>query len=86
MIHLPPTPVSTLEHAYDIGQKAGLRFIYAGNVPGHKSENTTCYSCGKPIVERFGYETGVVGLEGSRCRFCGAELNFRTSGEEGRPS
>ena len=77
MEHLSPTPISTLEHAYDIGQKAGLKFIYAGNVPGHESENTTCYSCGKLIVERFGYQTKVVGLEGSKCKYCGAELNFR---------
>jgi pyruvate formate lyase activating enzyme len=77
MMHLSPTPISTLEHAYDIGRKAGLRFIYAGNVPGHESENTVCYSCGKVVVERFGYQTRVVGLEGSRCKFCGAELNFR---------
>jgi len=77
--HLPPTPVSTLEHAYDIGRKAGLKFVYAGNVPGHKSESTFCYSCGKLIVERFGYQTKVVGLENSRCKFCGAELNFRAA-------
>ena len=77
MTDLPPTPISTLEHAYDIGRKAGLKFIYAGNVPGHRSESTTCYSCGKPIVQRFGYQTNVVGLEDSRCKFCGAELNFR---------
>jgi len=86
MMDLPPTPVSTLEHAYDIGKKAGLKFVYAGNVSGHNSESTICYSCGKPIVSRSGYQAEVVGLEGSRCRFCGAELNFRTSGEEGRPS
>ncbi|MFC1592988.1 AmmeMemoRadiSam system radical SAM enzyme [Candidatus Omnitrophota bacterium] len=79
MMHLPPTPVSTLEHAYDIGRKAGLKFVYTGNVPGHRNENTVCYSCGKSIVERFGYQTKVVGLAGSRCRFCGVELNFRTS-------
>ncbi len=79
MMHLPPTPVSTLEHAYDIGQKAGLKFVYAGNVPGHRSENTFCYSCGKLIVERFGYQAKVVGLKGSRCQFCGAELDFRTA-------
>ena len=76
--HLPPTPVSTLERAYDIGRKAGLKFIYAGNVPGHQSEDTICYSCGKPVVKRFGYQTDVVGLEDSKCMFCGAELNFRT--------
>jgi len=80
MMNLPPTPVSTLEHAYNIGRKAGLKFVYAGNVPGHKSESTFCYSCGKPIVHRVGYQTEIVGLEDSRCRFCGAELNFRTPG------
>jgi len=83
MIHLPPTPVSTLEHAYEIGKKAGLKFVYAGNVPGHSSESTVCYNCGNLIVNRFGYQTEVVGLDGSRCKFCGAELNFRTFGQRG---
>ena len=77
--HLSPTPVATLERAIAIGHEAGLRFIYAGNIPGHSSENTTCYSCGKLVVKRRGYQTQVVGLSGSKCRFCGAELNFRTS-------
>ena len=76
--HAPPTPVETIERAYDIGQKAGLKFIYAGNIPGHKSESTVCYSCGKSIVERYGYTTEVKGLDGSRCRYCRTELNFRT--------
>ncbi|MFC2007212.1 AmmeMemoRadiSam system radical SAM enzyme [Chloroflexota bacterium] len=79
MRHLPSTPLATIEHAYDIGRKAGLKFVYAGNVPGHESENTHCYACGKLNVNRFGYQTEVVGLDGSKCRFCGAELNFRTS-------
>ena len=83
MTGLPPTPVSTLEHAGDIGRKAGLKFIYAGNVPGHSSESTICYHCGNTVVNRFGYQTEVVGLEDSRCRFCGTELNFRTAGERG---
>ena len=85
MLHLPPTPLATLEHAYDIGRKAGLKFVYAGNVPGHRSESTVCYSCGKLNVQRTGYQTQVVGLDHSRCKFCGAELNFRVSGaKEGR--
>ncbi len=77
MSNLPPTPISTLEHAYDIGKKVGLKFVYAGNVPGHGSESTICYHCGNLIVQRFGYQTKVVGLEDSRCKFCGAELNFK---------
>ncbi len=76
--HLPPTPVSALERAYKIGREVGLHFVYVGNVPGHAGENTICYSCGKLVVNRVGYDTRVVGLDGSKCRFCGAELNFRT--------
>ncbi len=79
MMHLPPTPIATPERACNIGQKAGLKFIYAGNVPGHKSESTFCHSCGKLNVQRSGYQTTVVGLDGSKCKFCGAELNFRES-------
>ncbi len=81
--NLPPTPVSTLERAYNIGRKVGLKFVYVGNVPGHQSESTVCYSCGKIVVDRYGYQTKVVGLEGSKCRFCGAELNFRTLHQRG---
>jgi pyruvate formate lyase activating enzyme len=76
---LPPTPVSTLEHAAQIGRKVGLKFIYAGNVPGHGSESTICYSCGKTVVRRYGYQTDVTGLAGSKCNFCGTELNFITA-------
>lgn len=77
LMHLPPTPIATIERAVEIGKKAGLKFIYAGNVAGHDSENTRCYACGKTVVRRVGYDTENVGLEGSRCRFCRAELNFR---------
>jgi pyruvate formate lyase activating enzyme len=73
---IPPTPIVALEHAYDIGRKAGLKFIYLGNVPGHKSEATVCPACSRTVVERVGYETAVVGLDTSRCRFCGAGLNI----------
>ena len=82
MKHLPPTPVETIERACGIGRKAGLKFIYAGNVPGHQSESTRCYACGKLNVQRFGYQTSIKGLDGSKCRFCGAELNFRVPGSK----
>jgi pyruvate formate lyase activating enzyme len=79
LMHLPPTPLSAIERACEIGKKAGLKFIYAGNVPGHESESTRCYSCGKLVVRRVGYETEVTGLADSKCRYCGADLNIRTA-------
>ena len=82
MKHLPPTPLDTIERACEIGKKAGLKFVYAGNVPGHSSESTVCYSCGKVNVARYGYQTEVKGLTGSRCRYCGVELNFRVLGSK----
>jgi pyruvate formate lyase activating enzyme len=82
MAQHPPTPLSSLERACDIGEKAGLKFIYVGNVPGHRNENTRCYACGKTVVNRVGYRTIVTGLQGGRCRYCGADLNFRTAPEE----
>ena len=81
MLDLPPTPISTLEHAADIGREAGLKFVYLGNAPGHKNENTTCYSCGRLIIKRLGYYTETGGLSSSRCPFCGAELNLRIGGD-----
>ncbi|MBM4452504.1 MAG: AmmeMemoRadiSam system radical SAM enzyme [Chloroflexi bacterium] len=78
MTHLPPTPIETLEKAYSLGKRMGLRFVYLGNVPGHSSENTICYCCGKLVLERHGYHTRVVGLDGSKCKFCGSELNVKT--------
>jgi pyruvate formate lyase activating enzyme len=82
MTHLPPTPIEMLEKAYGLGKKAGLRFVYLGNVPGHGSENTTCYCCGKLVIERYGYNTKVIGLNGSKCKFCGSEVNVRTKPRE----
>ncbi len=83
MTHLPSTPLETIDRACEIGREVGLKFIYAGNVPGHESESTRCYSCGKTVVRRYGYQTDVTGLDGSRCRSCGAELNFRSPDSQG---
>jgi pyruvate formate lyase activating enzyme len=79
MMDSPPTPISALERAVDIGRKAGLKFVYVGNAPGHGGENTICYKCGNTLVKRYGYQTEVNGIRGSKCKICGTELNFRTA-------
>ncbi len=80
--HLPPTPLASLERACEIGRRAGLEFVYVGNVCGHESGNTFCHVCGKMVVRRNGYDVQVTGLDGrGGCMFCGADLNFRQAGE-----
>ena len=43
MLNHYPTPVSTLERARDLAHKAGLQYVYIGNLPGHAAENTYCH-------------------------------------------
>jgi pyruvate formate lyase activating enzyme len=51
------TTAEDLLRAAEIGKNAGLRYIYAGNLPGGvgELENTRCHNCGKLLVERYGY-------------------------------
>jgi pyruvate formate lyase activating enzyme len=53
----PPTSVKTLIRAAEIGEEAGLRFVYAGNLPGRTKnyENTLCPNCRAVLIERTGY-------------------------------
>ncbi len=50
-----PTPTRTLEMAHSIAVKEGLRYVYIGNVPGHRGETTYCPECGRPLIERHGF-------------------------------
>ena len=50
----PPTPAATLERAHEIGRDTGLRYVYLGNVPGHRFENTFCPACGEELITRRG--------------------------------
>jgi pyruvate formate lyase activating enzyme len=51
------TTAAQLIRACEIGREAGLRYIYAGNLPGKvgRWENTYCPSCEELLVERYGY-------------------------------
>jgi pyruvate formate lyase activating enzyme len=70
------TPAATLLRAAGIGRRAGLQYVYAGNLPGRVGdlENTRCPSCSALLVERHGYLILNYHLtpEG-RCPSCGAK-------------
>ena len=67
-----PTPLETLEKAESIGKKAGLKYIYLGNVM--RGGNTCCPSCGKILIERSGYTVSVSNMKNGKCAGCGAAV------------
>ncbi len=76
MKNLSPTPVQTVIKAREIGQKAGLHYVYCGNIPG-EGENTYCYNCNQLIVGRWGYVIEEYKLaKGNTCPNCGAKINI----------
>ena len=65
------TPLATLEKIYKLAKELGLRFPYLGNVYNHPYENTYCPVCGVTLIERQGFSSKILALDGQQCRNCG---------------
>lgn len=74
MLNTLPTPVKTLEKMHDWARDLGMRYVYIGNVPGHRYESTRCPECDELLIERVGMRTTRINLEGKRCPSCGANI------------
>jgi pyruvate formate lyase activating enzyme len=70
----PRTPLGTLERAWQIGKEAGLRFVYLGNVAGHRLENTYCPDCETLLVRRSGLGIAGYHVNRERCPNCDQKL------------
>jgi pyruvate formate lyase activating enzyme len=57
MVGPDDTPPGTLIRAAGLGRAAGLRYVYAGNLPGATAnlEDTRCPGCGSTLIERRGF-------------------------------
>ncbi|MCS7223897.1 MAG: AmmeMemoRadiSam system radical SAM enzyme [Armatimonadetes bacterium] len=66
------TPARTLIRAAEIGKEEGLKFVYAGNLPGmvREFENTYCPNCQELLIERYGFRVTRYRLQGDRCPAC----------------
>jgi len=74
------TSAHTLVRAAGIGKAAGLRFVYAGNLPGRTGEleNTYCPACHELLVERIGFRVVDYRLTATgACPGCGAAIPGR---------
>lgn len=50
----PSTPIKFLEDTYGMAKDIGVKFVYLGNIPTHKYEDTYCPKCGELLVKRSG--------------------------------
>ncbi|MFN3301772.1 MAG: AmmeMemoRadiSam system radical SAM enzyme [Patescibacteria group bacterium] len=75
MIDVSPTPTEIIYRAYEIGKKIGLKYVYAGNLPGDSRENTYCPKCGELNIKRIGYDIERFDKNG-KCRKCNENLDL----------
>ncbi|CAN2047346.1 pyruvate formate lyase activating enzyme [Candidatus Magnetomoraceae bacterium gMMP-1] len=72
----PATSVESLKMARQIGMERGLQHVFVGNVPGDNSESTFCYSCGKLLIDRWGFFVKKNLIKDGKCPDCGAFINI----------
>lgn len=70
-----PTPVATLEKAWQMAKDEGIEYPYVGNVAGHRYENTYCPNCGEMLIDRRGYSIVKNLIAGDKkCGECGHRI------------
>jgi pyruvate formate lyase activating enzyme len=73
----PATPARTLLQGVELGRAAGLRYVYAGNLPGRVggNEDTVCPQCGATLLRRTGFTVHDVNLTPhGACPTCGSPI------------
>ncbi len=75
VFEIPSTEIQVLEKAYEISCESGLNYVYLGNVPGHRYENTYCPQCKDIVVQRYGFSITRWRLNSEkRCLKCGKQI------------
>lgn len=72
----PATQTSHLLRAYEIGRRAGLRYVYPGNIPGAfgDKEGTRCPSCTALVIGRTGFRVTSYRLVDGKCPECATPI------------
>jgi pyruvate formate lyase activating enzyme len=66
------TKLQTLQRAKRIAQKAGLEYVYLGNVPVHG--DTYCPECNTLLIDRTGYSVTQNNLKDGHCPNCNRQI------------
>jgi pyruvate formate lyase activating enzyme len=76
------TSASDLLRAYEIGKRAGLRYVYPGNIPGAfgDRESTKCPGCEELLIARMGFRVTANKLVNGACFKCATPIPGRWDG------
>jgi pyruvate formate lyase activating enzyme len=77
MVEPDNTRAEHLLRAAEIGEEAGLHFVYAGNLPGRSGryEDTFCPGCGNRLIQRMGFALlGYRLTDSGTCPDCGTAV------------
>jgi len=78
MQDVPPTPASTLSRARDIALKAGLHYVYTGNVHDTAGGTTACPACHEALIVRDWYRIDHYNVTpDGHCPHCGHAIAGR---------
>ena len=69
----PATPATTLDRAREIARKAGLNFVYEGNIFS-EGANTYCPGCGALLIRRSWHDVLDDRLKKGACSECGRKI------------
>ncbi|MFA5796632.1 MAG: AmmeMemoRadiSam system radical SAM enzyme [Candidatus Woesearchaeota archaeon] len=72
--NIPMTPISTLLRAKEIAERAGIKYVYIGNVSDPKLQHTYCPNCKALLIKREGYHVEIAGMKKNKCRECGKKI------------
>lgn len=74
MLDVPATEADILLKAYHMGKKAGLKYVYVGNILDEDHASTFCPKCETPLVRRNGYAVALEHLDDGKCDQCGTSI------------
>jgi len=74
LVHLHSTSIEKLRSARKMALKAGLNFVYTGNLPDEEGNSTFCPSCKKLLIKRIGLHISQNSIINGKCKYCNEKI------------
>ena len=83
MVDVAATPPATLHRARAIAMRAGLKYVYTGNVHDREGDTTWCSRCKAAVIERDWYNILASRIDHGACAECGEVIAGQFDAELG---